>query len=159
MPDAIKLLSHEEKIKIIKIKEWCPIVYSWDLLKFDKKIRKGKSNIGKNTKIYGDVKNSSIGDNCIIKGNVKNSIVMDNTIIGKGSIVKDSVIGRGVYFQGRIISKSNIYSIIKNKKIKVDRLGAIIADNVRADNVVINAGCKIWPNKSISNKIVKEDII
>ena len=159
MPDAIKLLSKKNNIYCVPSGQWLPIGYPWDLLKADEVLRKGKNLIGKNSKITGKVKNSSVGDNCTIKGNVENSIVMDNAIIGKGSVVKDSVIGRGVYFQGRIISKSSIYSIIKNKKIKVDRLGAIIADNVEADNVVIHAGCKIWPNKSISNKIVKEDII
>ena len=48
--------------------------------------------------------------------------------------------------------------IVKNnKKIKVDKLGTIIADNVKANNAVINAGCKIWPNKRINGEI-KHDI-
>ena len=58
-----------------------------------------------------------------------------------------------MHFNGKIIAKNNIYSIVKDKKIKVDRLGAIIGDNVKANNVTINAGCKIWPNKSIKGEI------
>ena len=82
---------------------------------------------------------------------------MDNTIIDKGSIIEDSIIGENVYFNGTIIAKNNIYSNVKHKKIKIDRLGAIISDNVRAENIIINAGCKIWPNKKIKGEI-KEDV-
>ena len=159
MPDAVKLLSKKNKIYCISSKQWLPIVYPWDLLKADRVLRKGKNLIGKKSKITGNIKNSTIGDNCIIKGDVENSIIMDNTIIDKNSVVNNSVIGSNVYFQGRIISKSNVYSAVKNKKVKVNKLGAIIADNVKAKNVTINPGCKIWPNKSISDKTVKEDLI
>ncbi len=159
MPDAIKLLSQKNKIYCVPSRQWLPIGYPWDLLKADRILRKGRNNIGKKTKITGNAKNSSIGDNCTIKGNVENSIIMDNTIIGKNSAIKESVIGENVYFSGKIISKNNTYSEIKGKKIKVGRLGAIVSDNVMAENVIINPGCKIWPNKSIANKIIKEDII
>ena len=158
LPDAIKLLSKEQNVNCVESREWFPIVYAWDLLKADKILRGGKNIIGKNPKIYGIVKNSSIGNNCLIRGNVENSIIMDKTIIDKDSIVKDSIIGENVYFKGRIISKNNFYSSVKNKKIKVGRLWAIIADNVKAKNVVINPGCKIWPNKSISNKTIRQDV-
>ena len=159
LPDAIKLLSKEEKIYCIKSRQWMPIGYPWDLLKADKILRKNKNSVGRNSKITGKVFNSSIGDNCVVKGIVKNSIVMDSTTIDKGSIVEDSVIGENVYFNGKIVSKNNVYSNVKNKKIKVRSLGAIVSDNVRAKNVIINAGCKIWPNKSISNKTIKEDLM
>lgn len=78
---------------------------------------------------------------------------MDNTLINENSIVEDSIIGENVFFSGKIIAKNNVYSVIKNKKIKVGRLGAIIADNVKAKNVNIKAGCKIWPNKTIKGEI------
>ena len=144
LPDAIKLLSKEEKIHCVKSKQWLPIGYPWDLLKADKILRGNKNIIGRNSEIKGKIINSSIGNNCIIKGTVKNSIIMDNTIIDNNSIVEDSIIGENVHFNG---------------KIKVDRLGAIIADNVKAENVIINPGCKIWPNKSITDKTIKEDLI
>ena len=81
---------------------------------------------------------------------------MDNSIIDKNSIIEDSIIGENVYFKGAIIAKNNVYSIVKGKKIKVDRLGAIIADDVKAKNVIISAGCKIWPNKTISGSITSD---
>ncbi len=159
LPDALKLSSKQEKIYCVSAKQWLPIGYHWDLLKADKALRNGKNFIGKNSKIIGRAINSTVGNNCIIKGVVKNSIVMDNTIIDKNSVVEDSVIGENVYFRGTVKSKNNVFSIIKNQKIKVDRLGAIIADSVKAKNVVINPGCKIWPNRSISNKTVKKDVV
>ena len=158
MPDAIKLLSKKNKIYCVPSRQWIPIGYPWDLLKADRILRKGKNLIGNNSKITGNVKNSAIGDNCTIRGNVENSIIMDSTFIDKNSIVRDSVIGSMVYFQGKTLSKRGTYSIVKNKKIKADKLGAIIADNVKAKNVVVNSGCKIWPNKSVSDKTIKEDI-
>ena len=69
---------------------------------------------------------------------------MDNTIIDENSIMEDSIIGENVHFNGTIIAQNNIYSIVKDKKIKVDRLDTIMGYNVKANNVTINAGRKIW---------------
>ena len=82
---------------------------------------------------------------------------MDNTSVSKNSIVEDSIIGENVNFDGKIIAKNNVFSIVKGKKINVDRFGAVVGDNVKAKNVVIDAGCKIWPNKSITGEI-KHDV-
>ena len=144
LPDAIKMMSKENKIRCINAKQWIPIGYPWDLLKADKILRENKNAIGSNSKLYGKVKNSSIGDNCIIRGIVKNSIIMDSSIIDENSVVEDSVVGENVYFRGKIKSKN--------------RLGAIIADNAKAKDVIIKAGCKIWPNKSVSNRTISKDL-
>ncbi|MDP3765530.1 MAG: sugar phosphate nucleotidyltransferase [Nanoarchaeota archaeon] len=138
MPDAIKLMSKYEKIHVVKSKKWFPIVHSLDLLKADKELRNKKNIIGKNSKIYGKIKNSSVGNNCIVKGNVANSIIMDKTIIDKNSIIKDSIIGENVYLNGKV---SN----------------SVVADNVKARNVIIK-NCKIWPDKTILNKTIKNDV-
>ncbi|MEK6892016.1 MAG: sugar phosphate nucleotidyltransferase [Nanoarchaeota archaeon] len=159
LPDAIKLLSKGEKMHCIRAKQWLPIAYPWDLLEADKILRKGKNIIGKNSKIYGKVENSSVGNNCKIKGTVKNSIIMDNSVIDKDSIVEDSVIGENVYFSGKIIHKSNVTSIVNGKEIKINKFGAVVGDNVKAKDIVINAGCKIWPNKIVSNKTIIKDLI
>ena len=138
MPDALKLMSKHEKIHVVKGKKWFPIVYSLDLLKADKELRNKKNIIGKNSKIYGKIKNSSVGNNCIVRGNVANSIIMDKAMIDKNSIIKDSVIGENVYLNGKV---SN----------------SVVADNVKARNVIIK-NCKIWPDKAISNKTIKNDV-
>ena len=155
--DAIKGISLKEKVYCIKSKYCFQISFPWDLLAADKAIRKGKNVIGNNCIINGNVKNSTIGNNCIINGNVKNSIIMDNVTIEKNSVVEDSIIGENTYFNGKIISEDGVYSVVKDKKIKVDKLGAIIGDNVKANGVEINPGSKIWPNQKISGQI-KNDI-
>ncbi len=157
LPDAIRLLSKKEKVHCVESSKWLPVAYAWDLLKADRALRKGKSIIGKNSKISERIINSSIGDNCVINGIVKNSIIMDNSFIEKGSVVEDSVIGENVYFKGRIISKNNAHSIIKGKKINAGRLGAIVSDNSKLVDVEIRAGCKISPGKIIKNKIIECD--
>ncbi len=159
MPDAVKMLSQKEEVHCIQSKQWIPIVYPWDLLKADVILRKGRNFIGNDSKINGIIKNSSIGKDCIINGCVKNSIIMDKTTIDKGSFIEDSVIGENVHFKGKIISKKNVFSYIKNKKIKVNLIGAVIGDNVKANNIVIHPGCKIWPNKIINNKIIFNDLL
>lgn len=138
LPDAIKLLAKEKRIYLVKSENWLPVVNAFDLLKADKALRKNKNMTGKDSKIYGNVKNSSIGNNCIIKGNVKDSIIMDKAIIDKNSIVENSVLGENVYFSGKASD-------------------AIIADNVKARNVIVK-NCKIWPNKTISNKTIENDV-
>lgn len=159
LPDAIKLLSKERKICCIRAKQWLPIGYPPDLLAADKILRKNKNLIGTNSRISGKVFNSSIGDGCVIKGNIKNSIIFDNTTVEKDSVIEDSIIGNNVYFSGKAVSKAVSRSAVKDKKIKAGRLGAIIADNVKMDNVTINPGSKIWPNKSVSNAEIKGDLV
>ena len=153
MTDAVRQLAAEESIYCVKAKRWLPIGYPWDLLKADDILRNKKNLIGKNTKIEGKVENSSVGDNCIIKGKVKNSMIMDNTTIEKDSVVEDSIIGENVYFKGAAKSGRNINSMVKEKPVLAERLGAIIADKVAAEDVFIKPGCKIWPNKKISGEI------
>jgi len=153
LTDALKILSIKEKLFCVNSKLCLQISFPWDLLNADKELRGNKNIIGKNSKIKGNVKNSTIGNNCLINGIVKNSIIMNNTIIVKNSIIEDSIIGENVYFNGKIITKNNVYSVVKKNKIKIDKLGAIIADNVKANNVTINPGCKIWPNKKITGNI------
>jgi UDP-N-acetylglucosamine diphosphorylase / glucose-1-phosphate thymidylyltransferase / UDP-N-acetylgalactosamine diphosphorylase / glucosamine-1-phosphate N-acetyltransferase / galactosamine-1-phosphate N-acetyltransferase len=159
IPDAIKLLSKNNKINCVKARQWIPVGYPWDLLNADKILRKNKKIIGRNSKITGKIGSSSIGDDCIIEGTVKNSIVMDGAIIDDKSVIENSIIGENVHFSGRIMSKSNAYSTVKGKKIKIGRFGAVIGDNVEAYNVRIKAGCRIWPGKRISNRTISKDLM
>ena len=83
---------------------------------------------------------------------------MDNAIISENSIIENSIIGENSNFDGKILAKNNAISIVKNKKIKVAKLGAIVADKVKAKDAYLSAGVKIWPNKKISGKI-KSDLM
>lgn len=118
---------------------WIPIGYPWDLLEANRTIGKG----------------NSIGKNCKIEGDVKDSVIMDNTTIVEGSIVESSVIGENVYFKG--IAKAGKADIdVKGKIVKVEKIGAVIANNVRAEDVEIKPGVRIWPGKEIKGVIDKD---
>lgn len=153
LTDAIKDISQKNRMYCVKSSLCLQISHPWDLLTADNELRKGKNIIGKNSKINGNIKNSSIGDNCIINGHIKDSIIMDDTIIDENSIIEDSIIGENVYFQGIARSSKNVESVVKGKKVIVEKIGAIIGDNVKAKEVKISPGSKIWPNKNISGDI------
>ena len=153
LTDAIKKLSEHSQIYCVESSSCFQISYPWDLLSADQKIRQNKNVIGKNSKISGKIKNSAIGSNCLINGIVSNSIILDNTMIDKDSLIENSIIGENVYFSGMAKSAKNAESVINGKTIFVERLGAVIGDNVKAENVEIKPGCKIWPNQKISGHI------
>jgi|TARA_Y100000310_G_scaffold36526_1_gene34370 NDP-sugar pyrophosphorylase family protein len=153
LTDALRILASSDTLHCIKSESCFQVTYPWDLLTADIGLRNNKNVIGKASKINGNIINSTIGDNCTINGNIRNSIIMDNTTIDKNSIVEDSIFGENVHFNGQIIAENNIYSIVKNKKIKVGRFGTVMGDKVNAEDVNITPGCKIWPNKNIRGKI------
>src|SRR3989338_3544352 len=133
LTDAIKEISKNNPIYCIESSSCLQISYPWDLLSADQQIRQGKNTIGKNSKI------------------------MDNTIIDSGSVIEDSVIGENVFFNGTAKSAKNAESIIRGKAVAVENLGAIVGDNVKAENVEIKPGSKIWPDKKVSG-VVEHDI-
>lgn len=159
LPDAIKLLSKKEKIHCVKARQWIPIGYPWDLLKADKILRGNKNIIGRNSKIRGRIINSTIENDCIVDGTVKNSIVMEGAIIDEGSFVEDSIVGQNAHFSGKVKAKNNFFSAVNGNNLQIGRFGAVIGDNVEAQNVTVNAGCRIWPGKKISNRAVKKDLM
>ena len=157
LPAAINLLGKETEVHCIRAKDWNPIGYPLDLLAVDKKLRHNKNNIGSGSEITGVVKNSSIGINCKIYGNVEGSIIMDNSVILEGSSVKNSVIGEGCTFSGKILSGNSI-SIVNEKSIHLNDFGAFLGDGVRAEGVVVNPGSKVWPHNIIKNRTISGDV-
>lgn len=156
--DAIEYLAMEQDVHCVKSKLWFDIKYPWDLFDADSYFRKGKKNIGENCKINGEVINSSIGNNCIIDGRICDSIIMDNVMVKSGSVIEKSILGKGVVFEGKAESGEKVRSIVRKKPIIVKKLGAIVADDVKCEDVVIKPGCKVWSGKHIKGEI-KKDII
>ena len=77
------------------------------------------TKIGDNGPVkYGlesNIKNSLIADGCIIEGTVENSVIFRGVKIGKGTVVRDSIL-----LQGTVIgSKCNITSIITDKNVEI----------------------------------------
>ncbi|MBO4877644.1 MAG: glucose-1-phosphate adenylyltransferase subunit GlgD [Ruminococcus sp.] len=70
---------------------------------------------------YGaKVKNSLIADGCIIEGTVENSILFRGVQVGKGSVVKDSIIMQG----GMIDDDCEVIKAIADKNVKIlDNIG------------------------------------
>ncbi len=141
LTSAIKLLAQKIDVPYVLAKEWIPVGYPWDLF---------------NVKALWGIDGNAIGDNCKIKGNVKDSIVMDNTIIEKNAYIENSIIGESVYFSGIAKATDNVISIVKELPRDAGRLGAIIGDGVKAEDVNIKPGCKIWPGSKIKGEIVED---
>lgn len=175
--DALKEFIKQKEVYCVKSKHWIPIGNSFNLLDLNKKLLDEKkedikgvveegaitensviaegtiiiknskisdSVIGRNCEISGEVHNSSIGDNCRIAGKVENSIIYDNSEI-KNCNISFSVIDSSDLENVEIISLNN--------------KGAVIAQNCQINNTTIYSGVKIWPNKKIQNKELKNDIM
>ncbi len=65
--------------------------------------------------IGAKVKNSLIGDGCIIEGTVENSILFRGVKVGKGAVIKDSILMQDT----SIGSKCEISCVISDKNVKV----------------------------------------
>lgn len=65
--------------------------------------------------LESDIKNSLIADGCVIEGTVENSIIFRGVKIGKGSVVKDSVI-----MQGTVIGNNcSVSAVITDKNVEI----------------------------------------
>jgi glucose-1-phosphate adenylyltransferase len=77
------------------------------------------TKIGDNGPVkYGleaNVKNSLIADGCIIEGTVENSILFRGVKIGKGTVVRDSVLLQST----KIDTNCNITSVITDKNVEI----------------------------------------
>lgn len=77
------------------------------------------TKVGDNAPVkYGlesNIKNSLIADGCIIEGTVENSILFRGVKVGKGAVVKDSVI-----MQGTVIGDNcTVSSIVADKNVEI----------------------------------------
>lgn len=155
LPDALRELSKQRSIRCVSTENVHFIGYPWDLLKADRALRNGGNLIGKSSKVAGEVTDSSIGENCIIEGTVKDSIIMDRTKVEKGSMIASSVLGTSIEFSGTI-EAGETTSMVKGKPMDAGIFGAAIGDNVKARDVVMRPGVKVWPGKGIKGSIAED---
>ncbi|MBQ4312245.1 MAG: glucose-1-phosphate adenylyltransferase subunit GlgD, partial [Oscillospiraceae bacterium] len=65
--------------------------------------------------IGASVKNSLVADGCIIEGTVENCVLFRGAKVGRGSVVKDSII-----MQDTVIGqKCSLDSVITDKNVKI----------------------------------------
>ncbi len=136
---AIKLLAQKIDIPYVLAKEWIPVGYPWDLFNVKK--------------VFG-IKGNAVGGGCKVDGDVKDCIIMDRTIIEKGSYIENSIIGEAVYFNGIAKAADNVVSVVRKLPRDAGRLGAVIGDGVKAEEVNIKPGCKIWPGNKVKGEIM-----
>ena len=147
-------------------------------------IIKGDVSIGKDTKIYSGCyivgpaiigegceigpnacifPSTTIGDNSIVQPfcQVGNTVIMDDVRIGSGSLIKNSVIGRGCRIENNFSSLEGYSTIeIEGEFKKLEKIGAMIGEDCNiGSNVVVEPGkiigrrCKIASLKRIMDNL------
>jgi len=105
---------------------------------------------------------TSIGDNVVIAPftEIKNSVVGNDVNIGPGSIISDSVIGKGCVIKERFTAGSGPSEVRVNGESPLVNVGAMLGEDCRLDsNVVAQPGvivgnyCQIQMQKLISGRL------
>jgi len=158
LTDGLRLLALKEDIFSVEAKVWLPIGYPWNLLEADQIVRDEDVKVGRKTVIKGKVTDSTIGDNCIIEGFVNNSIIGDNVTIKKDSVIEDSIIGDNVVFQGTIKTADKAVVKVNDRSIEVESFGAVIGDNAKLIDVLVQPGTLVWPKVSKKGSELKGNV-
>ncbi len=106
---------------------------------------------------------TTIGDNSIVQPfcQVGNTVIMDDVRIGSGSLIKNSVIGRGCRIENNFSSLEGYSTIeIEGEFKKLEKIGAMIGEDCNiGSNVVVEPGkiigrrCKIASLKRIMDNL------
>lgn len=73
-----------------------------------------------------DVKNCLVGDGCIIDGKVENSVLFRGVKVGKGAVIKDSIIMQG----SEVYENAQLENVILDKDVIVRRERRLIGQQV-----------------------------
>ena len=113
-----------------------------------------KCIIGEGTEIYGEVHNSVIGPNVIIgKGSViRDSIIMKNTAVGENVVMDKAIVAEDVVIGNNVVigCGEEVPNVLKPA---VYGFGLVTI----AENSVIPSGVKIGKNTAISGETTVED--
>ena len=111
---------------------------------------------------------TSIGDNVVIAPftEIKNSVVGNDVNIGPGSIISDSVIGKGCVIKERFTAGSGPSEVRVNGESPLVNVGAMLGEDCRLDsNVVAQPGvivgnyCQIQMQKLISGRLPDRSLV
>jgi glucose-1-phosphate adenylyltransferase len=110
---------------------------------------------------YASVQNSLIYNGCHIEGTVKNSIIFPGVIVGKNSVVEDSVlffnnvIGRNCRLSKVVADVNTVYEdgviIGAEAGRKAQEVSVIGWNNRVPEQTIIGEGATIWPELSQKN--------
>jgi UDP-N-acetylglucosamine diphosphorylase/glucosamine-1-phosphate N-acetyltransferase len=111
---------------------------------------------------------TSIGDNVVISPftEVRNSVIGDDVNIGTGSIISDSVIGKGCLIKGRFTAIGGCSEVRINGETPAIDVGVIMGEDCRvANNVTAQPGanignyCEIQMSKLITGKLPDRSLV
>jgi len=116
--------------------------------------------IGPNVCIFPS---TTIGNNSIIQPfcQVRNTVIMDDVHIGSGSVIKNSVVGRGCLIENNFSSLDGFSIIeIEGEFKKLEKIGSMIGEDCTiGSNVIIEPGKIIGRKCNINSlKIIRDNI-
>ncbi len=170
--ETVTAFAQTHPIQTIQVVDyWLPIGYPWHILGAHQKLT-GQPVLGQNIHVGENVSvtgSSVIGDNVTIGDNsiITDSTIFSGAIIGPDCQLSHSVVGQNVELgSGLKVTSSTtsptVQSAIKGQMVDTQRpyFGTAIGDNAQVgDDVVIAAGCKIWPTTIISNNdVIESDV-
>ncbi len=113
-----------------------------------------RSLIGDGTEVYGTVENSIIGDGVVVgKGSlIRDSIVMDQTVIGDGCILDRAIVAENVQIgSGTVVGTGD--NVPNRVKPQVYSFGLAVI----GEDAVIPANVRIGRNTAVTGKTLPED--
>jgi len=111
---------------------------------------------------------TSIGDNVVISSftEIKNSVIGNDVRIGPGSIIGDSVIGKGCVIKGRLTVSTGQSEVVINEKCLTVNVGAMLGEDCNLDsNVITGPGvivgnyCRIQISKFINGRLPDRSLV
>jgi glucose-1-phosphate thymidylyltransferase len=116
--------------------------------------------IGPNVCIFPS---TTIGNNSVVQpfSQVGNTVIMNDVHIGSGSVIKNSIIGRGCIIENNFSSTDGVSTIeIEGEFKKLEKIGSMIGEDCNiGSNVVIESGKIIGRKCNISSlKIIGDNV-
>ncbi len=111
---------------------------------------------------------TSIGDNVVISPftEIKNSVIGNDVNIGPGSIIEDSVIGKGCVIKGRFTAFGGKSEVRVNGESPLVEVGAIIGEDCNLGNdvvaqpgVIVGNYCQIQMLKLLSGNLPDRSLV
>jgi glucose-1-phosphate thymidylyltransferase len=111
---------------------------------------------------------TSIGDNVVVSSftEIKNSVIGDDVHIGPGSLISDSVIGKGCVIKGHFTACSGQSEVRINGEYPKINVGAMLGEDCSLGNnvvaqpgVIVGNYCQIQMQKLISGRLPDRSLV
>lgn len=111
---------------------------------------------------------TSIGDNVVISSftEVRNSVISDDVSLGAGSIISDSVIGKGCVIKGRFTACGGQSEVRINYESPLVNVGAMLGEDciiessvVAQPGVIVGNNSQVQTNKMLSGRLPDRSLV